>query len=414
MVKLENTLLEYSWGSRTMIAEWLGRPSPSAQPQAEMWMGAHPVAPSLVAATAPGQGRVTLADRIAAAPAAELGEAVCRRFGGKLPFLLKVIAADSPLSLQAHPNREQAREGYAREEAAGVPIRARERNYKDENHKPEFLLALAPFDALCGFRPASESRELLEALGTPQLDPILEPLRSLPGPEAVRGAFERIITMEAAERPAFVAGVLAACRAGMERTGPWREAWKWAVELGERYPGDPGSVSSLLLNLIHLEAGETVFLPTGSLHTYLRGIAVEVMASSDNVLRGGLTPKHMDVPELLRVLDFGGHLLQAVEVRALCRHERAYLTPTADFRLSAIEVGAGTSCAPERRGPELLLCVAGSGEAVIEGSSPEPLSRGESLFVSAGEAPYRLSGNATFFRVTVGDLDEATPAAAPG
>lgn len=414
MVKLENRLLEYSWGSRNMIAEWLGRPSPSDQPQAEMWMGAHPVAPSLVAAAAPGEARVTLAERIAAAPEAELGDDVCRRFGGTLPFLLKVIAADSPLSLQAHPNREQARQGYAREEAAGVPLRARERNYKDENHKPEFLLALAPFDALCGFRPAAESREMLEQLRAPQLEPILEPLRSLSGPQAVRSAFERIITMEEAERPAFVAGVLAACRAGLERPGPWREAWAWAVELGERYPGDPGSVSSLLLNLVHLEAGETVFLPAGSLHTYLRGIAVEVMASSDNVLRGGLTPKHMNVPELLRILDFGGQLLQTVEVRAVCEHERAYLTPTADFRLSAIEVGVGTSCRPERRGPELLLCVAGSGQAVVEGSPAQPLSRGESLFVSAGEASYRLSGDATFFRVTVGDLDEAMPAAAPG
>ncbi len=406
VIKLDNTVMGYDWGSRTAIAGLEGRRVPSDAPEAELWIGAHASAPSRTKG-----GTETLAERIARSPESELGPAVRARFGDRMPFLLKVLAADVPLSLQAHPDAEQARAGHAREEALGVPLTARERCYRDTSHKPEVLCALGPFEALCGFRPLDETLALLDRLAVPALDALAAPLREAASPGNLRRCFESLMTLDAAVARALVDDVVAACRreaardvAGREQPAPQSGAQlAWAVRLAGLHPGDAGVVASLLLNHVRLDAGQAIALRAGQLHTYLGGTGIELMASSDNVLRGGLTSKHVDARELVAILDFRAAPCVPVEVRALCEHESELVTATEDFRLTRIELSPGQTCRPPRRGPELLLCIDGAADVALEGAAPQRIEKGESVFVSASDGRYALSGRATLFRATAGD-----------
>jgi mannose-6-phosphate isomerase len=398
VIKLDNTVMGYDWGSRTAIAALQGRRVPSDAPEAELWIGAHAVAPSRVQ----GSGE-SLAERIARSPGTELGADVRARFGDRMPFLLKVLAADVPLSLQAHPDAEQARRGHAREEALGIALTARNRCYRDTSHKPEVLCALGPFEALCGFRPIAESLAVARALDVPALDALLAPLRREPSPDGLRACFETLMLLDAASARSLVDAVAAACRREAARVGAGSAQLAWAARLAELYPGDTGVVASLLLNYVRLEAGEAVALRAGLLHSYLAGTGIELMASSDNVLRGGLTTKHVDCAELVAILDFRAAPFAPVEVRPLCEHESEYVTGTEDFRLSSIVLTDGAICRPPRRGPELLLCIEGAAALVPDGGAAVRIEKGETVFVSAGDSPYSLSGEARLFRATAGD-----------
>jgi mannose-6-phosphate isomerase len=396
---LDNVIQPYAWGSRTALAELLGQPSPSASPQAELWMGAHPAAPSRVRREG---GATSLLEVLRAAPGRELGGALVERFGEGLPFLLKVLAADTPLSLQAHPSLAQARAGYAREDAAGVPLSAPHRNYKDANHKPELLCALTPFDALCGFRRAEDTLALFARLAVPALDALAAPLRARPDGDGMRALFERLMTLPREEREGLVSRVAAACREGAGKGGPFAAELGWAVRLAALYPGDAGVVGALLLNLLHLSPGEAIYLPAGNLHAYLQGVGVEVMANSDNVLRGGCTPKHVDVPELLSVLDFRLGPVTPLRPEAGADGEAVYVTPAPEFRLSRLAPAAGgPALQPARRGPELLLCTGGRVRLTPAGGAPLELARGASAFVSAADGPYAVEGEGVLFRATV-------------
>ncbi|MFY0567135.1 mannose-6-phosphate isomerase, class I [Archangium lansingense] len=395
---LDNVIQPYAWGSRTAIAELLGQPSPSASCQAELWMGAHPGAPSRLHR---GTGGGTLLEIIRSSPERELGEKVVRRFGAELPFLLKVLAAETPLSLQTHPSLAQAREGYARENALGVPLSASHRNYKDANHKPELICALTPFDALCGFRSASETLALFDSLGLGAMEPLLAPLRASPDAKGVARMFEALMTLPKESRGPLVDAVVSACGAQAGQGNRFAEELRWAVRLGELYPGDPGVIGALLLNLVRLQPGEAIYLSAGNLHAYLRGVGVEIMANSDNVLRGGCTPKHVDVPELLRVLDFRCGPIGLVSAVTSDGVESIYPTPTEEFRLSRFQLRPGVSSRPERRGPEILLCTEGSARLSAGGTSLA-LPRGASVFVSAADGAYSLEGEGIVFRATAG------------
>jgi mannose-6-phosphate isomerase len=395
---LDNVIQPYAWGSRTALAELLGQPSPSATPQAELWMGAHPGAPSRVRQDAEGR---TLLELIRTAPERELGEAVTRRFGAELPFLFKVLAADTPLSLQTHPSLAQAREGYAKENAQGIPLGASHRNYKDANHKPELTCALTPFTALCGFRRAHDTLALLDALDVAALAPLLAPLRASPDARGVAHLFEAVMTLPTERRTPLVAAVVEACAAGAARQGPFVEEWRQAARLGALYPADPGVVAALMLNLVRLRPGEAIYLPAGNLHAYLGGVAVELMANSDNVLRGGCTPKHVDVPELLRVLDFRCGPVDVLVPAPGAEGESVYATPSEEFRLSRFALTRGAAARPARRGPEILLCAEGSARVLLEGRALE-LPRGASVFVSATDGAYCLEGDGLVFRATAG------------
>jgi mannose-6-phosphate isomerase len=386
---LENTIQPYAWGSRTAIAEMCGRSSPSARPEAELWMGAHPSAPSKVRQA---DGSRSLLDLIAADPTGTLGTKVVDRFGPRLPFLLKILAAETPLSLQAHPTIEQAREGYALEESRGVPLDAPHRNYKDPNHKPELICALTPFHALVGFRPVERTLRLFEQLSVEALAPYAARLRN----EGLRPFFEALMTADSDEKRAVAAAVLAGCQRGA--ASDFRAELSWGARIGELYPGDVGLVVALSLNLVLLEPGQAVYLPAGNLHAYLAGTGVEIMANSDNVLRGGLTPKHVDVPELLRVLDFHAAPANVQEAQP-ADSERVFATPAPEFRLSSIEL-ADRAEMTHRPVPEIVLVTSGSAR-LRSPAGDIALSSGESAFIRADDPSYQLEGSGTIFRATV-------------
>jgi mannose-6-phosphate isomerase len=386
---LDNPIRPYGWGSTTAIPRLLGVP-PSGQPQAELWMGAHPAQPSAL------RSGGTLLERIAADPAGELSAAVVDRFGPRLPFLLKVIAADRPLSLQAHPDSERAREGYAAEEARGIPLDSPERSYVDPNHKPELVCPLTSFEALCGFRAIPETLRLLDALAVDArvLRPHLAALHARPDHEGLREVVTGLLTVPAPRRAAFVDSVVAGCRAGLAAGSEFRVEFATAVELADRYPADLGVVITLLLNRLTLQPGEAMFLAAGVLHCYLRGTAVEVLANSDNVLRGGLTTKHVDVPELLRVIDVADGPPPLIRPVETAPGQWSYVPPVPDFRLDRVSSPATLPS----DGPQIVLAVSGS--AVLhEGASVLPLGQGESAWVRAGRT-VSAAGTGVLVRAT--------------
>jgi mannose-6-phosphate isomerase len=398
---LEGCIQNYAWGSRSAIAGLLGKPAPTPRPEAELWMGAHPSAPSLIRRD--GAWR-SLLEVIAERPDVELGAPVVARFGARLPFLLKVLAAETPLSLQAHPDMAQARAGFLAEEAARIPRDAPHRNYRDANHKPELLAAFDRFEALCGFRRASDSLRLLKALGVPALLSHAGPLAQNPDASGLRSFYAALASQPAAVREPLVATTLEACVAHRDRAGEFARECGWALSLGALYPGDIGVVLALLLNLVELQPGEAIYLPAGNLHAYLRGTGIEIMASSDNVLRGGLTPKHVDPPELLRVLTFADHPVQVVTARGN-ESEHVYETPASEFRLSRIDLRAGSAFGvSERLGPEILFCVAGQLTARGARGPGIELVKGTAMFVPASDGAYALDGAGTVFRAGVATL----------
>lgn len=338
-VAITNTPRDYAWGSATAIPELLGSPA-SGGPQAELWLGTHPGSPSLT-------------------PTGSLAELTT------LPFLLKVLAAASPLSLQAHPTIAQAVEGFARENALGIPVDAPNRNYRDELHKPEIIYALTPFRALCGFRPASETGAAIERLlGAAPGDAALTAWQNrLGGDDDIRPVFEWLLSRGDGVDELLTSLVAAAAQVD----GPH---YTLVAELAVAYPGDPGIAISLMLNLAELVPGEVLFLPAGNIHAYVEGLGIELMAASDNVLRGGLTPKHVDVAELLSVLDFTPlpvpYLPAAPEGGA-----EVFRPPVRDFELTHL-AGDGEV---RVSGEAILLCTSGS--FTVNG---QPIARGQSLF----------------------------------
>ncbi|KAK1181545.1 mannose-6-phosphate isomerase, class I [Streptomyces sp. NBS 14/10] len=399
MDRLVNTVRPYAWGSATAIPELLGT-EPTGEPQAELWMGAHPGAPSRVDR---GEGPVALSDVIAADPEGELGPDAVGHFGPRLPFLLKVLAAASPLSLQVHPDLAQAKAGFADEEARGVPVDAAHRNYKDANHKPELICALTPFDGLCGFRAADEAAGLLAALEVDSLKPYVDVLHAHPESHALREVLTAVLT---ADREA-IADTVHQAAAAAERLGaqdgPHAPAYRAYASIARHYPGDPGVIAAMLLNYVRLQPGEALYLGAGVPHAYLDGLGVEIMANSDNVLRCGLTPKHIDVPELLRIVRFESEAPGVLRPEADSSGEEVYATPIDEFRLSRYVLAEGTGPRPlPSRTPQILLCAAG--KAVLSGTGVDGtelrLTQGESAFVPAGEA-VALSGPGTVFRATV-------------
>ncbi|OBF27963.1 mannose-6-phosphate isomerase, class I [Mycobacterium sp. ACS4331] len=404
---LRGAVRTYAWGSRTAIADFTGRPVPAPHPEAELWLGAHPADPAWVQTP---DGEHSLLDAVRADPEGQLGPAVRARFGDVLPFLVKVLAADEPLSLQAHPSTEQAVEGFAREDRLGVPLNSPVRNYRDRSHKPEILIALEPFDAMAGFRPVAQTVELLRALGVSELDPYAALLSGGAESDGLRALFTTWITLPQPELDVLVPAVLEGAINYVQSGAPeFAAEARTILELGERYPGDAGVLAALLLNCVHLEPGEAIYLPAGNLHSYLQGVGVEVMANSDNVLRGGLTPKHVDVPELLRVLNFtpatADDLHPRIEQEGI---ERSYLTPAAEFAVSVLhlegaDLGHEVDAPCAHEGPQILICSHGDVDVVAK-SGQLRLERGSAAWVPADEGPIRLVADrtATLFRATVG------------
>jgi mannose-6-phosphate isomerase len=404
---LRGALRTYAWGSRTALAEFTGRPVPAAHPEAELWFGAHPGDPAWLETA---NGETSLLDALTEDPEGQLGTASRTRFGDVLPFLVKVLAADEPLSLQAHPSAEQAIQGFQREERLGIPVSSPVRNYRDTSHKPELLVALQPFEALGGFRQVSRTRELLRALAVSDLDPFIELLSDQSDADGLRALFTTWITAPQPDIDVLVPAVLdGAIQYVSSGATEFVAEAKTVLELGERYPGDAGVLAALLLNRITLAPGEGLYLPAGNLHTYLRGFALEVMANSDNVLRGGLTPKHVDVAELLRVLDFNPTAEE--QLRPPVHREGmalVYDTPADEFAVALLVLdgeylGHEVDASSRHDGPQILLCVEGS-TTVHAKSNSLTLERGMAAWVAADDGPIRLVARepAKLFRATVG------------
>jgi mannose-6-phosphate isomerase len=381
MDRLDNTIRPYAWGSPTAIPQLLGV-EPTGEPQAEMWMGAHPGAPSRT-------GRGTLVEVVDADPEKELGQAAVARFGPRLPFLLKILAAVAPLSLQVHPDLAQAQEGFADEERRGIPVDAPHRNYKDANHKPELICALTEFDGLCGFRAPLAAAALLDDLGVDSLKPYVDLLHAHPEDAALREVLTAILTADPDEMSRTVTETATACT----RLGG---AYAPYADIAHHYPGDPGVLAAMLLNHVRLQPGEALYLGAGVPHAYLNGLGVEIMANSDNVLRCGLTPKHVDVPELLRIVRFLPGDPGVLRPEAAPDGEEVYETPIDEFRLSRYVLPeAGAAHDLTRPTPQILLCTTG-----IVRAGEHDLTPGESVFVPAGEKA-EVSGTGTLFRATV-------------
>jgi mannose-6-phosphate isomerase len=398
---LEPLVQPYAWGSRTVIAELQGRQVPSAVSEAELWMGAHPSAPSGIERDG---NRTTLQAVIAADPATELGTDAAARFGDRLPFLLKVLAASNALSIQVHPSREQAEVGFREENERGLAPGAAGRNYVDDWPKPEVLCALTPFEVLAGMRTTKDAAGLfdaLDALGVPSLAPLAADLAAAAGPRVLTDVLARVLSWPASQRSALIAAVVDACERLAAGTGPYAAACAATARLASEHPGDMGIVASLLLRHAVLQPGQAVFLPAGGLHAYLHGTGIELLANSDNVVRAGLTGKHIDVPELLKLTD------PAVDVplvgpRPLGNGVFVYDSPAPEFRLYRAELGSVEVTLPVG-GPRLVLCTEGSVSLRDATGSMLKAARGESCFLSAADGLVTASGPATVFLAAPGD-----------
>lgn len=327
MKRLTGTVQPYAWGSVDALPEFLGVPA-TGEPQAELWLGAHPKAPASI------DGE-PLDAAINAAPTGLVGTASVQRFGPRLPYLMKVLAAARPLSLQAHPNRAEAEQGFAREEAAGISRDAPNRTYRDDWPKPEALCALGEFHALCGFREPTETYRLFVELGVQAAVDLVRPLQSGDA-DALRRVFGSLLRMP--DPADLVDQVVRAATAVSSQTGPLGDFARTAIEIAGSNPGDPGVVAALIMNRVRLARYEALYLPAGNLHAYLSGIGVEIMANSDNVLRGGLTGKHVDVDELLRLLDFTPGWAGPVPVVEESPGVFSYRTEAPEFALWRLQV----------------------------------------------------------------------------
>ncbi|MEU1054416.1 mannose-6-phosphate isomerase, class I [Streptomyces sp. NPDC005876] len=394
---LQPIIKPYAWGSRDALARLQGRNTPSAGPEAELWMGAHP---SGAAGTARGGQAMTLLDVVAEDPHRELGAACVRQFGGRLPFLLKVLAAEQPLSIQVHPDREQARSAFTAQQAegGGGP-------YADDWPKPELLYTLGRFEVLAGFRDREEAAHLLENLEVDGLRPVIGLLRAGSDGQALSEALRAVLERTPDERAPLVSAVVAACRrlAGTTGSGSHAAAYAAVERMSRHHPEDLGLVASLLLNHRVLEPGTALFMPAGALHAYLHGVGLELLANSDNVLRAGLTAKEVNVPELLRTTD------PTVRVPVVTPTEVAgpgptwlYDCPAREFALYRTELdGSGGPLVPTA-GPRIAFCAQGSARLSTGDAEQLRLGAGDSCFLPASDEDVLVEGRGTLFVAAVG------------
>ncbi|MFD3248583.1 mannose-6-phosphate isomerase [Rahnella aquatilis] len=387
MQKMHNGVQNYAWGSKDALTKLYGIKDAEGRPMAELWMGAHPKSSSRVE-NSHGED-ISLRDQISADLTAQLGDKVAKRFG-ELPFLFKVLCADQPLSIQVHPSKSAAEIGYAKENAAGIPLDAAERNYKDPNHKPELVYALTPFQAMNGFRELREIVSLLQPVSGAH--PLIASYLMSPDVDHLRTLFAGLLSLEGEDK----SRALDVLKSVLDEQHD--EPWDTIRSISEFYPDDSGLFSPLLLNVITLQPGEGMFLYAETPHAYLKGVSLEVMANSDNVLRAGLTPKYIDIPELLANLKFNARpaseLLTAPVVKGA---ELNFPIPVEDFAFSIHSLAAEPQTL-EQDSAAIVFCIEGQ-SVLVKNNQTLVLSPGESCFLSATESPVTVSGNGRIARV---------------
>lgn len=384
-LRLEPVIQHYDWGSTETLAELLGR-APSGRPEAELWMGAHSAAPSPLSADPAHH----LGDAIAADPVGLLGGATAARFDS-LPFLLKVLAVERPLSLQVHPTIEQAERGFDAEDADGVSLDDPQRNYRDRNHKPEMVVAISEFEGLCGFRPVAETARLLDQLGVIDLLRYRERLLAAGG---VRDVVTEFLTLQGSRVEYLVRQIAPAAGQVCRGRGEFVGAARWIERLASRYPGDRGVLLAVLMNHVTLAPGQALFLSAGRLHAYLYGTVMEILANSDNVLRGGFTSKHVDVRELLAVLDVSTEAMAPAAVRYDDQGGQVYAGRVPDFALTRYVLSDDRAVTSKEGEPRIFFCADGSTRL-----AGDRLARGQAVFVGADETVV-MDGSGTVFVAT--------------
>lgn len=396
---LENTIQEYEWGSYTAIANLLGKKAPSNVPQAELWMGAHHKASSKVKY----DGQLTsLQELILKHPEDILGKSIARKFNSKLPYLFKVLAASQPLSIQAHPNLSQAKEGFKRENDLNISKDAPNRNYKDDNHKPECICALTPFWAMNGFRRISDIISYIMKVCPSSLGKEINILGKKHDTDGLKQFFKFLMTLDQKGKKQ----VLCEAIINAQKYAKIDPVFEWMVTLSKEYSKDIGILFPGILNLICLDPGEAMFLFSGELHAYLEGMGIELMANSDNVLRGGLTPKHVDVPELLKVVNFEERDIKILQCEEKNSNECIYPSKAEEFILSVIYVDSKKNYKSQAgRSAEILLCT--DGQAIItdfDNDEDISLKQGKSVFVPASVKTYSMKGKAVIYKASVNSL----------
>lgn len=392
-LRLTNRVQRYDWGSTRAIPDLLGVRA-DGEPQAELWLGAHPSGPSTVNIDS---ASVSLGVLAREAPVQVLGHRVAEQFGPRLPYLLKILAAARALSLQVHPSPQQARDGFAKENKRMRQGHTTERTFHDDQHKPELVVAVTQFEGLAGFRSRRATLALLEGLEGEIVRDLRRTLQSGHGGGCLRAAFSSLLAVRGRAMNANdIAVTITSLQNRLADGSPFPRADRTAVELAEQHPGDPGAIASLMLNRFSLEPGESVFLPAREVHAYLSGLGVEVMASSDNVLRAGLTHKRVDADALLRCASFSPRLPATAEVTTTGRYDSVttYRVPVAEFALTTADVIDGDQVSLVSTGPRILLCLDGDLDVVCARSSRGAvrLTRGNSVFVPHDAGATEITG----------------------
>ncbi|WP_159502502.1 mannose-6-phosphate isomerase, class I [Microbacterium sp. 18062] len=382
LAPLSNTPRDYAWGSTTLIAGLQGR-VPSGGPEAEVWFGDHPGSPARV-----DDGRGLTLDAWLARHGTDAGAPA------RLPYLLKLLAAASPLSIQVHPSKAEAEAGAAREDAAGIPADAPHRNYKDDNHKPEVIVALSErFEALAGLRDLALTRRLVDSLGdAPGVGALAAALAAGDAASALRDTIAWLLSGDAQDT---VDAVIAAL--GHVESAEFAAEIATARGIAAAYPGDPGVVVALLMNHVSLARGEAIFVPAGVLHAYLSGLGVEVMSASDNVLRGGLTPKHIDVAELMSIVDARPDAPPRLAPREVAEGVALFAPGIPDFELWRVSSDVRAERRIPLHGPAIALAVAGELTVTGAGGVDVTLRPGQAAFATPDERELAVRGAGELF-----------------
>lgn len=389
VVKLENPIRHYEWGSRTAIAEFQGRPSPAPKPEAELWIGDHPTAPSRVAT---GAGMQDLPDWIAAHREAVLGPVVAARYGGTLPFLVKLLAADSPLSIQVHPDADQAAAGFEHEAQGGLP--PEQRSYPDPRPKREVLIAIDAFQGLCAFRADADCRAQIARSGSAALAEVAAALP--PGEPVASAVFLALLGHD----PDARTRVFEELRAFGDAGAPQDDERYWIARLCERYPRDAMVAAPLLLNLVSLAPGESIVLEPGTVHSYLEGVGMEVMTCSDNVIRGGLTTKHVDRDELARIARRGAAPPRIGGPIRVSADRVRYETGADEFAIEIREIAGEARIANANGAPAIWFCMEGRVALQGLGDAEVVLDKGDGALVPACVEHYQARGEGRIFAVS--------------
>ncbi len=387
--KLNNVIQNYAWGSIDSMQQLFNYPNPKAQPQAELWMGAHPNGCSTLA-----DNSLSLADAIQQQPTAMLGKVTYEQFG-ELPYLFKVLAADKPLSIQVHPSKAKAKLGFDRENQQNIPLNAPNRNYKDPNHKPELVYALTEYHAMNGFRPLPEIIALFNEIRIDELSHEVSKLTQTPNADSLESLFSYLLRLEGAAKQ----NALNQLYTYFERTDLSEiatQALTYSKNFTQYYQDDVGLFAPLLLNIVVLQPGEAMFLYAETPHAYLKGTGLEIMANSDNVLRAGLTPKYIDIDELIANTCFDSQPSDKIKMSPLLQGSiQHYPIPVADFNFDIINIEQVQSHNVDSA--EILFCL--SGEVKLSsGSQALVLTKGESLFISFDSNTYQTQGHGQLAR----------------